>query len=271
MKELTLSEIWIYPIKALGGIQLNTGKVMEKGLAHDRRWMLIDGDNECMTQRTYPTLALFQLFIDQAGIINVTKKNPHQDQTSISFDPSGPTLGEGISAKIFDDHVIVHEVNPQISQWFASHIGVNCKLVSFPETNPRSVDPDYKVNDEHVSLADAYPFLIIGQQSLDELNSRLQKPLPMNRFRPNFVFTGGEAFEEDHWRNITIGKNRFIAVKPCARCVVPTVDQATGIKGVEPTLTLSTFRKRNNKVYFGENLVALDHTAVSVGDKIILN
>jgi uncharacterized protein len=167
--------------------------------------------------------------------------------------------------------VVVTEVSDTVSQWFTVQLGMRCRLVGFPEKNPRPVNPRYSVNNEHVGLADAYPFLIIGQSSLNDLNARLQEPLPMNRFRPNFVFTGGEPFEEDTWRNFAIGRNRFAGVKPCDRCVLTTVNQDTAEKGAEPLLTLSKYRKRDNKIYFGQNLVALDHTEVAVGDKITLN
>ena len=147
---------------------------------------------------------------------------------------------------------------------------MQCRLVYFPEENGRPVDPLYNVNNEQVSLADAYPFLIIGQRSLDDLNSRLPQPLTINRFRPNLVFTGGEPYEEDTWRNISIGTTRFVGVKPCSRCFLTTVNPETGEKGIEPVRTLSTYRKRDNKIYFGQNLVALDHTEINVGDIITL-
>lgn len=270
MKDLTLSEIWIYPVKGLGGIKLTSAKVMEKGLVHDRRWMLVDEHHVCMTQRVYPTMALFQLSIAKDQIC-ISRTNLHGEKTSVCFNVGDSPREESILAKIFDDEVVVHEVNPKISEWFSDHLKTHCKLVRFPEKNSRPVDLLYQVNNEHVSLADAYPFLIIGQRSLDELNSRLAQPLPMNRFRPNLVYTGGTPFEEDSWKNFSIGKNRFVGVKPCARCVVPTVDQQTGEKGTEPLITLSTFRKRNSKVYFGQNLVAIDHGEVSIGDKITVN
>jgi uncharacterized protein len=270
MKELRLSEIWIYPVKSLGGIRLTSAKVMEKGLLHDRRWMLVDGQGTFMTQRIYPQMALFRTAI-QGDMISVTKINPANDQPSISFSLTTPALGEQLQSKVWDDEVVVTEVSDRTSQWFTSHLGINCRLVSFPEKNPRPVNPRYKVNDEHVGLADAYPFLIIGQSSLNDLNTRLSDPLPMNRFRPNFVFTGGEPFEEDTWKNFTIGKNRFAGVKLCDRCVLTTVNQDTAEKGAEPLLTLSKYRKKDNKIYFGQNLVALDHMEVSVGDRITLN
>ena len=116
----------------------------------------------------------------------------------------------------------------------------------------------------------AYPVLIIGQSSLDDLNQRMKEPLPMNRFRPNIVFTGGEPYEEDGWKNFRIGQNRFVGVKPCSRCVLTTVNQDTGKKGIEPLATLSTYRMRNNKVYFGQNLIPLDHNEIAEGDEIVL-
>jgi uncharacterized protein YcbX len=264
MKELTLSEIWIYPVKSLGGIRLSSSKVMEKGLLYDRRFMLVDENGKFMTQRVYPKMALFRLSINDSTLI----VQHHQDILTI---PIVPPLNEpAVSVQIWENIVQAHEVNTTYSAWFTERLDIQCKLVFFPEGYERPVDPAYKVNDEHVSLADAYPFLIIGQSSLDDLNARLKEPVPMNRFRPNFVFTGGEPFEEDHWRNFQIGSNGFIAVKPCARCVLTTVNQDTAEKGAEPLKTLASYRTRNSKVYFGQNLVATHHTEVKVGDKITL-
>jgi uncharacterized protein YcbX len=206
------------------------------------------------------------------GGLIITYKDPSAFQhPSIVFDANAPALGKLIHATIWNDAVDTVEVDPRISEWFSAHLNFNCRLVSFPEINPRAVDPLYKVNDEHVSLADAYPFLIIGQSSLDDVNTRLDHKLPMNRFRPNFVFTGGAPYEEDSWRNFSIGNNRFVGVKPCARCALTTVNQDTAEKGIEPLATLSTYRKKESKVLFGQNLVAIDNLTVSEGDVITLN
>jgi uncharacterized protein len=270
MTTLTLTEIWIYPVKSLRGIRLTKSKVLDKGLPNDRRWMLVDNKGVFMTQRIYPQLALFTPSIDHDRM-TITKRRDAAGPASITFSIDMPPLGEILQTKVWDDEVSVTEVDTKISQWFSEQVGTICRLVKFPEQNARPVNPRYKVNDEHVSLADAYPFLIIGQSSLDDLNRRMKEPLPMNRFRPNFVFTGGEPFIEDTFQHFSIGKNRFAGVKPCDRCVLTTVNQDTGEKGVEPLVTLSTYRKRENKIYFGQNLVALDHEEVSVGDPIVVN
>ncbi len=262
MADLKLSEIWIYPIKSLGGIQVQQSKVLEKGLQHDRRWMLVDETGQFMTQRIHPQMALFKLSFEKAGL-NIMFGN-HTNHLSFT----NPSTIDLMKVTVWDDSVLACEVSPAHSEWFSSLLGMKCKLVFFPEGNSRPVDPAYKINDEHVSLADAYPFLIIGQSTLDNLNEKLEEALPMNRFRPNLVFTGGEPHEEDTWRNFVIGANRFVGVKLCARCVLTTVNQDTAEKGVEPLKTLATYRKQGNKILFGQNLVALDHGHIHVGDQI---
>jgi uncharacterized protein len=263
MSLLHLSEIWIYPIKSLGGIRLRSSKVMEKGLQHDRRWMLIDSSNTFMTQRVYPTMALFKLEIFESSF-KITFRG---DSIELPFAHS--TLPTEIKSTVWDDHVITFEVSKSFSNWFSEKLGIDCKLVSFPEKNSRPVDPRYKINNENVSLADGYPFLIIGQSTLNDLNSRLSNPVPMNRFRPNFVFTGGQPYEEDSWKQFTIGKNKFAGVKPCGRCVLTTVDQQTGEKGKEPLATLAKYRQRENKIYFGQNVLAIDQYEIHEGDEIV--
>ncbi len=259
-----LSEIWIYPLKSLGGIRLRSSRVLEKGLQYDRRWMLVDEDGKFMTQRVFPNMALFSTRLkDQA--LEVAHDN---DSILIPLDRA--ETGASLMTTIWDDAVITQEVSPAISGWFTDHIGINCKLVSFPESNPRPVDPDFAPKPGHVSLADGYPLLIIGQASLDDLNKRLADPVPMNRFRPNLVFTGGEPYEEDGWKKFAIGKNRFEGIKPCGRCTLTTVDQKTGTKGIEPLATLAGYRKVNGEVKFGQNLITIDHDKIKEGDEITL-
>lgn len=266
MAEISLSEIWIYPIKSLGGIRLQRARVLEKGLEFDRRWMLVDDQNRFITQREHPNLALFQLAIndDHLSILHQAT----QETAHFSIKTNSKHIEKAI---IWDDEVQSVEVDKQLSLWFSNQLRMKCRLMFFPETNSRSVDKKFASKNENVSLADGYPFLIIGQASLDDLNSRLQIPVTMQRFRPNFVFTGGDPYEEDHWKNFTIGNVKFIGVKNCSRCVLTTVDPATGEKGAEPLKTLASYRKHNNKIFFGQNLLAIDHDIVSIGDAITLH
>lgn len=264
MASLTLREIWIYPIKSLGGIRLASAKVMPKGLQYDRRWMLIDEAGVFITQRIHASMAFFKLSFPD-GQFEICYKGD-----VIQLPVNAPVSANPIMATIWDDTVEVFEVLGAYSDWFSKRLGILCRLVYFPEEHERLVDEKYRRDDDHVSLADGYPFLIIGQRSLDDLNSRLDTPVPMNRFRPNFVFTGGEPYEEDNWRTFTIGKNRFAGVKPCGRCVLTTVNQETAERGSEPLATMATFRKNNNKINFGQNLLAIDDYEVHEGDNIKL-
>lgn len=268
MTPLNISEIWVYPIKSLGGIALEKAQVQAKGLRYDRRWMLIDDNGVAMTQRDFPQMALFKPEIVNDKII-VTYKQSGKAIASVEFSSTIAASNDGLTATVWSDDVTVLEVDPEVSQWFSHHLHTACRLVAFPEVNARPVEAQHRVHQEHVSLADAFPFLIIGQRSLDDLNSRLTNPVPMNRFRPNFVFTGGHAFMEDHWKNLAIGQVSFVAVKKSARCALPTVNQDTAEKGPEPLRALSAYRKVGNKVYFGQNLVCLDEGEVRIGDPVI--
>lgn len=265
----TLAEIWIYPIKSLAGISLQKSLVLAKGLQYDRRWMLVDENGRFLTQREHPEMALFQVVIENNHLL-ISKKllasnNKHNE---ISFDINAEPVGAVLKVQIWKNEVEAFEVNPTFSAWFSDQLNLKCKLVYFPEKNQRDIDSEYVKNKEQVSLADGYPILIIGQSSLDVLNKKLDQPVPMNRFRPNFVFSSRQAHEEDTWKNFKIGQLYFEGVKPCGRCVLTTVNQETGALGVEPLKTLSAYRKQNGKVNFGENIIARGEGEVKVGDKI---
>jgi uncharacterized protein YcbX len=237
---------------------------MPKGLRHDRRWMLIDEAGIFITQRVHSKMAFFKLSLSGEQFTVNFKGD------CIHLPARAPVSQVPITAIVWKDTIEVYEVLGEYSRWFSQRLGINCRLVHFPEENQRLVDEKYRIENDSVSLADGYPFLIIGQSSLDDLNTRLENPVSMNRFRPNLVFTGGTPFEEDRWRDFAIGKNRFIGVKPCGRCVLITVNQETAERGAEPLATLTTYRRMNNKIYFGQNLLAIDFYEIHEGDKIEL-
>jgi len=261
-----LTEISIYPIKSLPGFRVRSARVLEKGLEDDRRYMLIDENNMFMTQRIFSQMALFEVSME-SKVIRVKPKNSGQDAIHIQPDLTG---AEVMKAVVWDSVVEVVEVNPVYSRWFSDALGVSCKLVFFPEVNKRRVNPDYVKDERNVSLADGYPFLIIGRNSLGDLNQKMGLNFPMKRFRPNFVFDGGEPYEEDGWKVFKIGNNLFEGVKPCSRCVITTVDPETGLRGTEPLSTLASYRKRENNIYFGQNVIALNHNEIHEGDEIVL-
>lgn len=263
MKTMTLSEIWVYPIKSLGGISVQTARVFPKGLEHDRRWMLLDEKGMFMTQRHHPQMALFKL---STGTDHITVR--YQGETlNIPVDEPG---GTPFRTGIWKDDVTVIPLDPAYDKWFSERLGVDSRLVRFPEENPRPVEPGHRDAADHVRLQDAFPFLILGQASLDELNRRLATPVPVNRFRPNFVFTGGDPHEEDGWQNFTIGSLPFQGTRTCARCGIPGVDQETGQKQKEPLATLVDYRMQGNNIMFGMNAIGPGYGEVNVGDEVMV-
>jgi uncharacterized protein YcbX len=259
---LQISELFIYPIKSLGGISVSNALVTDRGLQHDRRWMLVDSNNEFMTQREFAEMALLQSEIVEDGLKVYHKKK--QTSILIPFESQGET----ISVQVWSDQCKGIVVDKKADEWFSETLGKHCQLVYMPRTTKRRVDGRYALNKEITNFSDGYPFTTIGQSSLDDLNSRLEETLPINRFRPNIVFTGGAAFEEDGWKHFTINDIDFYGVKLCARCVITTINQETIKKSKEPLKTLATYRQRNNKIYFGQNLVHHGEGTLHIGDEI---
>ncbi|MDN3203117.1 MOSC domain-containing protein [Algoriphagus sediminis] len=263
--QLKVSGLFIYPIKSLGGISLDSIEVQEAGFKYDRRWMLVDQNGMFITQRKHPKLALLKTKLEHDGLV-VSQKDDPNHKLKINFSDQAIAKKRVV---IWDDEVESDLLSPEYSKWFSAFLGFQVDLVKMPKDGQRPVDPKYAEKRENVSFADGMPYLIIGEEALNDLNGRLEKPVPMDRFRPNIVFSGGSAFEEDSWSYVRIGGVKFKVVKPCARCVLTTVNQDTGQTGKEPLKTLSTYRNFGNKVLFGQNALALESGKVSVGDQII--
>ncbi|MFD2033671.1 MOSC domain-containing protein [Belliella marina] len=259
-----LSDIYIYPIKSLGGIRLPEAILEEKGLQYDRRWMLTDASGKFMSQRSTPKLSLLQVSLSESGL-EVRHKQDETIHISIPFEPKST---EKKTVTIWDDGVEAQLVDEEISNWFSTQLEIPCDLVIMPESTQRKLDEKYAVNGESVSFADGMPYLLIGQGSLDDLNEKLEDPVPMDRFRPNLVFSGGKGFSEDSWVQIQIGSAQFKIVKPCARCIMTTIDQETGNKGKEPLKTLAGYRTIGKKVMFGQNMVLLKGYKIRIGDEL---
>jgi uncharacterized protein YcbX len=260
-----LSEINIYPVKSLKGISLEESVIEDRGLRHDRRWMLVDEKNQFLTQREFPVMARVEIKIDGERVTAGFEGIEVEIRATRATD-------EFHTVKIWRSTVRSQFYPAETDDWFSSILGIRCRLVTMPEGSHRAVNPFHAVRrfKDEVSFADGYPFMVIGDASLADLNSRLAEPVPMNRFRPNFVVSESEAFAEDSWRIIKIGTTVFHVVKPCERCVMPTIDQVTGEKtGKEPLRTLGIFRTFKGKILFGQNLIAENAGGVvRVGDEI---
>ncbi len=238
---MNVSAINVYPIKSLRGNPLEEALVCSYGLEHDRRWMLASPESQMITQRECPRLALMKVL---AGVDGLHIASPDGREIFVPHDPAGWTADESVVNVWGRSYVGVAAI-ASINQALSEMIGMNCRLLS--------IRADVFRVKRDVAFHDDSPILIISEASLEELNQRLEVPLPMNRFRPNIVVRDAGAFDEDGWQRIAIGDAVFRAIKVCERCVITTIDQAEGIAcGPEPLATLATFRRKGEGVSFGQ-------------------
>ncbi|MEO6914672.1 MAG: MOSC N-terminal beta barrel domain-containing protein [Chitinophagaceae bacterium] len=261
---LQVSGIYVYPIKSLRGISLDSAEITNRGFACDRQWMLVNEQNNFLSQREFAQMALLQPDLNAASLV---VKNTASAQSPLLI-PLQPETVDTIMVNIWSDRCRAQLVGSKYDAWFTEALGMPCRLVFMPEKTNRRVDGRYAFNKETTRFTDGYPFMIVGQSSLQELNERLEMPVLMNRFRPSIVFTGGAPFEEDLMAEFSIAGINFFGVKLSARCVVTTIDQETGVAGKEPLKTLSLYRLKNKKIYFGQNLLHKGTGRMSVGDEI---
>jgi hypothetical protein len=259
---MTLSEINVYPIKSAKGISLQTAFIERRGIQFDHRWMVVDDAGVFLSQRVRPRLALVTVRI---GADYLYMNAPGMDTLTISSQPRETRF---MGVKVWDDVVQAISTGDESKIWFSEFLGISCQLVFMPEESLRPIEPGYALNGDIVSFADAFPLLLISQSSLDDLNSRLAKPVPMNRFRPNIVVKDCSPFDEDNWKKIKIGGMVLRLAKSCSRCITTTVDQETGIQGKEPLATLSQYRKVDGEVHFGQNVIPENSGMLRIGDSV---
>lgn len=257
---IVVSELNIYPIKSCGGMAVTEAVVVERGFQYDRRWMVTDLNGTFLTQRNHPKLALAATRLNSTHFI---LSSPGMEEIRIPLELSE---GEALSTEIWGSRVDALRGPREANEWFSTLLGIPCLLVHMPGASIRPVSHSSASKTDHIAFPDAFPVLVISEASLDDLNSRLAQPVPMNRFRPNIVVRGCGPYEEDAWKDLRIGALNFFGAKPCDRCVTTTVDQSTGIKGTEPLRTLSAYRSRNGGVYFGQNLIHRSRGVLRLGD-----
>jgi uncharacterized protein YcbX len=259
-----LTALNVYPIKSASGIPVDAWEVDEFGLRYDRRWMVIDDAGRFISQREKPRLALVRpSFYKNLLLVEA----PGQPPLEL---PLHPTCSVITNATVWHDTCEVGWVGDHAAGWFSAALGCSCSLVYMPESTLRPADPGFAPAGTRVSFADGFPFLLISEESLADLNSRMSRPLPMNRFRPNLVIAGAEPFVEDRLQTFRIGNIGFSVIKPCDRCAITTTDQATGQRGKEPLRTLATYRRHNGEVFFGQNVVHHGTGRLRVGDSLVL-
>jgi len=268
---MQLSDIYIYPIKSLGGIRLEKVQLETRGLQNDRRFMLITGEGIFMTQRTFREMALLQTAIGVDGQIQIWHKDSPENILHIPTQPK--SFIEEKQVEVWGTESSSLVLSKDINQWFQDQLKMDCQLVYMPDTAERRMKEKYNTARDLVSFADGAPILITGQAGLDDLNRRLESPVSMNRFRPNLVFSGGIPFIEDDWKGFKIASQSFKITHRCVRCNLLNINQENAQIEKEPNRTLATFRRFDQKIYFGVNAVWMSEAVggneeLTVGDSL---
>ncbi len=292
---LRVTALNVYPVKSCRGLAVDSTAVDARGFAGDRRFLVVDAQGRFLTQRAHPRMALIETALTAEGL---TLSCPGQGSVSVSLSALRPPVS-GIGApvsgfafpasglrspvsevSVWKDLVTADDCGDAPAQWLGDFLGLSCRLVRAGSAYSRLI-PGRKIPaalaalgapPHEVSFADAFPFLVISEESLADLNARLDAPVPMNRFRPNLVVAGGTPYAEDDWRRFQIGEVVFHGATRCGRCVVTTTDQLTAVRAPEPLRTLASYRRdAEGAVLFGRNLIHETKTGrVNVGDAVEL-
>ncbi len=230
------------------------------GLQHDRRMMVVTPDGGFLTQREYPRLALVTPKLKD-GTLELCA--PDYDFIQVGIQ----TTGVPVSVDVWKSRgVQAIDQGEEAAQWFSDWLGTEVRLVHIADGYIRKVSAGVcGPADDHTGFADGYPILLTSEEGLQDLNSRLDTPVPMNRFRPNIVVKGCEPFAEDTWNRIRAGDVEMAVVKPCARCVVTTIDKNTLETSKEPLKTLGKYRKHKLGAIFGQNVIPLSEGFLRLG------
>jgi uncharacterized protein YcbX len=263
-----ISALYTYPIKSCAGLTHNIIAFDTRGPIWDRRWVVTDSDGMFYTQRELPPMALIQPTFEGENL-KLTAPGMSDICVPLQAERSAPR-----AVQVWRDTCDAWDEGDMLAQWFSDYLKVDARLTRMTDDHYRAVNKDYAPQPAQVGFADGYPALIVSESSLADLNQHLiqrgVEPMPMRRFRSNIVIANSEAFAEDTWREAQIGTMTFDVVKPCARCVMTTVDPAKGeiVNTAEPLATLNTYRKQDRGVMFAQNAIHRAPGVLNVGDVV---
>ena len=258
MHELRLTRLFVYPIKSAQGFEVSAAQVSERGLQHDRRFMLVDGGGHLVTARSHPKLLTVSTAI-QGHCLIVTAKG----MSTLRL-PLSPTGAER-QVRVWADWMLGLDVSSDADAWFSEFLAAKLHLVWMPDRAERRMNPAF--GSSRISFVDGNPLHLVSESSLADLETRVGSAIAIERFRPNLVVRGAPSFAEDHWTQLQFGELTLKSHEACARCMVINLEPLTGVIGVEPLRTLAGYRRQGKAVLFGQHLHTLGDGMLKVGQR----
>ncbi|KAM9154618.1 mitochondrial amidoxime reducing component 2 [Pangshura tecta] len=242
----TVSGLFLYPVKSCGGVALQRAEVtalgLRSGALRDRFWLLITEDGHMVTARQEPQLVLISVSCENGYL---TLKAPEMKELRVPVKLSRKNAVH--NCRLFGLDIQGRDCGDEAAQWFATFLNTQSyRLVHFESQmaprKSRDIFTTFRSKDK-IAYPDCSPALILSEASLEDLNTRLEKKVKIQNFRPNIVVTGCNAYEEDSWNKIKIGDVEMKGTMACPRCILTTIDMETGIiDRKEPLETLKSYR-----------------------------
>ncbi len=261
---VVVSGLGLYPVKSLAGRCPSRIGVGALGPEGDRRWMVVDASGRFATQRSHPRMCLLAADSDGAALV----------LSGASAEPCRVLLSRVLAqarllrAEVWGEMVDALDAGDEAAAWLSAQLGDELRLCYMPDTAARQVDTDFGRRGDRVGFADGFPFLLVSEQSVADVSHALGRPFDAWRMRPNILIRGAAAFAEDGWRRLRIGELEFEVVKPCSRCVIPSINPATAERESDVVQALRRYRRADGKIYFGQNLIHRGEGEIRTGDRV---
>ncbi|MCH7337471.1 MOSC N-terminal beta barrel domain-containing protein [Acinetobacter sp. NIPH 2699] len=260
---MRISQLFHYPVKSCRANKCFEMEIDSFGPKWDRRWMIVDKDGRFITQRQVAKMGQIGVTISS----DVVRFDYQSEQIELSLTEAQGQADDRL-VSVWQDQLKGNCIEHAVNDWLSLILERHVRLIYMPQETIRQVDLDYAQVGDRVGFADGFPFLIISEASVDFLSDKVGYRLDVQRFRPNIVISGCDAFAEDQWKQIQIGEVKFDLVKPCSRCVIPTIDLETSQKQPEVMQAMLAYRKQGNKVMMGQNALHRGEGTIALGQEV---
>ncbi|MXY52064.1 MAG: MOSC domain-containing protein [Gammaproteobacteria bacterium] len=264
----TVTALFAYPMKGCRAMPVESATISPAGIEGDRQLMVLKGGKSANQARLPKLATVTAQRIDATTLaFNSQERQPLTHAVTSS--------GEETTVNYYGNQVPVVDQGDELAEWFSSVVGTEVRVAALKASYRRSIPLDEFAPIDgiaHSGFVDVAPILVTNEASLDDLNGRLDAPVPMNRFRPNIVVEGLGAYAEDSLATLHGPDLRLVRTTHCERCVVTCTDQETGERASEPLATLKSYRHRQNGyaggVMFGAYMGVEGTATIHVGDRL---